>query len=159
EGNIWVSTDEGLDRFREFPVSTFTAKQGLSNSSLASVLADKDGSVWIATAGGLNRWQSGRFTIPQTGGAKRDGKLNGLAPHALFQDARGRIWVSTYGGVGYLENNRFSLSSVPMRNILSFTQGTGGNFSMIDADIGLVRLSAQSEVEQIPSARLGHKDL
>ena len=34
EGNIWVGTINGLDRFRDFAVTTFTVNQGLSNPSL-----------------------------------------------------------------------------------------------------------------------------
>src|SRR5262249_6339744 len=159
EGNFWVATDEGLDRFREFAVATLSAKQGLSDSRVASVLADRDGSVWLATAGGLNRWKNGQFTIPQTGGAKRDGKLNRLTPHALFQDARGRIWISTAGGVGYLENGRFILSSVPGQNVFSFANDTAGNLWMNDLYRGLLGLSAQGALHQIPWASLGHKDI
>src|SRR5262249_33424268 len=39
EGTIWVATFEGLDRFREFPVATYSVKQGLSSALAASVLA------------------------------------------------------------------------------------------------------------------------
>src|SRR5262249_38275889 len=55
EGNIWVATAEGLDRFRDVAVTTFSAKQGLSSAVVGSVLTDRDGSVWLATWGGLNR--------------------------------------------------------------------------------------------------------
>ena len=33
EGNIWVATSDGLDRFRDFAVPTISVKQGLSNAS------------------------------------------------------------------------------------------------------------------------------
>src|SRR5262249_50656536 len=158
EGSIWVATNEGLDRFRDFAVATFSAKQGLSDSVVSSVVAGRDGSVWLATNGGLNRWKSGQFTIAQTGGAKHDGKLNGLPPHALFQDARGRIWISTARGVGYLENGRFILSSIPGQNVFSFANDTAGNLWMNDLDRGLLGLSAQGVLQQIPWARLGHND-
>ena len=49
EGNIWVSTAGGLDRFRELPVTTVSTKQGLSSDSVHSVIATTDGSTWIAT--------------------------------------------------------------------------------------------------------------
>ena len=35
EGNIWVSTTGGLDRFRELPVTTISVKQGLSSDASA----------------------------------------------------------------------------------------------------------------------------
>ena len=63
EGTIWVGTSEGIDRFREWPVTSLSVKQGLSNSTATSVLATRDGSIWIGTADGLNRWKDGRATI------------------------------------------------------------------------------------------------
>src|SRR5262249_27238118 len=44
EGDIWVSTVNGLDRFRELPVATLTLKGRLSNTGVASVLSAGDGS-------------------------------------------------------------------------------------------------------------------
>src|SRR5262249_23713328 len=47
EGSIWVSTLEGLDRFRPLPAVTYSARQGLSGVAL-SVLAEKEGMVPLA---------------------------------------------------------------------------------------------------------------
>src|SRR5215472_15296708 len=47
EGNVWVATADGLDRFREYPITTIGKKQGLSNSSTTCLLADRDGTIWI----------------------------------------------------------------------------------------------------------------
>ena len=60
EGNIWVATTDGLDRFRDISVASFSVKQGLSTAQADSVLAAKDGSIWIGTADGVNRWNHGR---------------------------------------------------------------------------------------------------
>src|SRR4029453_7219143 len=46
EGNIWVATIEGLDRFRDFAVPTFSDQQGFSSRGLFSILAARDGSLW-----------------------------------------------------------------------------------------------------------------
>jgi signal transduction histidine kinase/ligand-binding sensor domain-containing protein len=159
EGTLWISTLEGLDRFRDFAVATFTAKQGLLKSRVGSVLAEKDGSVWLATRDGLNRWEHGEMTIPRTGSAKRDGKLDGFYPNSLFQDDHGRIWVSTLRELGYLENGRFtSINGVPGGNMLSITQDTAGNVWVINEHVGLFRISPQNEVREILWAGLGHKD-
>jgi hypothetical protein len=61
EGNVWVSTQDGLDRFREVAVPTSSVSQGLSSARIGSVLAAQDGSVWLATSDGLNRWNNGRL--------------------------------------------------------------------------------------------------
>jgi ligand-binding sensor domain-containing protein len=63
EGNIWVTTSGGLDRFRDFAISTISVKQGLSSATVSSVLAAKDGSVWLGTSDGLNRFIDGQITI------------------------------------------------------------------------------------------------
>src|SRR6266705_2831605 len=159
EGSIWVCTLGGLDRYRDFAVGTFSVKQGLTNDLVGSVLADRDGSVWLGTYDGLNRWDHGQITIPETGSARRDGKLNGSYGNSLFQDERGRIWVSTLRELGYLENGRFtSINGVPGGNILSITQDTAGNVWVINEHVGLFRISPQNEVRQIPWSALGHKD-
>ena len=159
EGSVWAATLNGLDRFRDFAVTTLSVKQGLSSAAVGSVLADRDGSVWLGTYGGLNRWNNGKITIARTGSVKRDGKLNGLAPNSLFQDDRGQIWISTNAGVGYLENDRFApISGVPGGPVLGIAQDKAGNLWIANEESGLFRLSARSEVQQIPRDRLRHKD-
>jgi signal transduction histidine kinase/ligand-binding sensor domain-containing protein len=155
EGDIWVSTVNGLDRFRDLAVTTLTLKGGLSNTSVASVLAATDGSVWIATYVGLNRWKNGQ--ISAFGG--RDGKLNRLAPNSLFQDSHGRIWVSTPGAFGHLENDRFiAVNGIPGGSVHGIAEDRAGNLWTANQEHGLFRLSPRNEVQQIPWASLGQKD-
>src|SRR5262250_2892863 len=159
EGCVWAATLNGLDRFRDFAVTTLSVKQGLSSAAVGSILADRDGSVWLGTYGGLNRWNNGKITIARTGSVKRDGKLNGLAPNSLFQDDRGQIWISTNAGVGYLENDRFApIIGIPGGSVLGIAQDKAGNLWIANEESGLFRLSARSEVQQIPRDRLRHKD-
>ena len=63
EGNVWVATTGGLDRFRELPVATISVKQGLSSDATQSVLAATDGSIWVGAHEGLTRWKNGQATI------------------------------------------------------------------------------------------------
>ena len=155
EGSIWVATVGGLDRFRDFAVTTLTVKQGLSIDAVGSVLAARDGSVWLSTRGGLYRWNAGQITSYD----KRDGKLNGLNPSSLFQDDRGRIWVATLGAFGYLENDRFiSIDNVPGGNVLSIVQDRAGNLWVANENLGLFQLTPERKVQQIPWVKLGHQD-
>jgi len=61
EGNVRVATADGLDRFRDFTVATLTVKQGLAHQEVEFALAARDGSVWLATPAGLNRWTNGQI--------------------------------------------------------------------------------------------------
>jgi PAS domain S-box-containing protein len=159
EGNIWVSTLEGLDRFRDYAVATLTSRQGLSSDLVGSILAGKDGRLWFATYGGLNRSDQVEITIPSTGSSKRDGKLNGSNPSSLFQDDQGRIWISTLRGLGYLENGRFNpIKGAPFGHVPSITQDTASNLWLVDETVGLVRMSPKGDIRQIPWGNLGHSD-
>ena len=155
EGNVWVCTEGGFDRFRDIAVATLTAKQGLSSPSVSSVLADKDGSVWLSTYRGLDRWRSGQIATYD----KRDGKLQGLAPDSLFQDSRGRVWVSTIRQFGYLENNRFiSAKGVPGGPVQRIAEDTEGHLWIANQNQGLFHLAGSTVVERIPWTGLGHND-
>jgi len=154
EGNIWIATTNGLDRFRDLAVATLTTSQGLSNALVVSVVADRDGSVWLGTHAGLNQWNNGQIKTYSIGTG-----LN-AQPTSLFQDGRGRIWVSTLlNGFGYLENGKFiPISGIPGGNVLSMVQDTAGNLWVANETLGLFRLSPRNEIRQFPWAVLGHND-
>jgi len=159
EGNVWVSTTEGLDRFRDQAVATFTKKQGLSTELALSALSDNAGNLWLATIEGLNRWDHGRITIPLTGSSRRDGKLNGSNPGSLFQDDQGRIWVSTFRDLGHLEHGRYiPIKGVPASWKLSITEDPSGNIWVINEHVGLFRISSHNDVLEIPWSSLGQSD-
>jgi len=155
EGNMWVATRDGLDRFRDVAVPTVSVKQGLSNATVVSVLAATDGSVWLATNDGLNKWKDGRNTIYR----KRGSGLPDNRVASLLQDNRGRIWVSTLRGIAYLENGRFiHVDSVPDEPAHSIAGDSIGNLWISLQDQGLFHLHEGSVVKHIPWARLGRKD-
>ena len=171
EGNIWVATDNGLDRFRAAAAATVSVNQGLSQATPWSVLAARDGSVWVATLDGLNRLRDGHCTIYRkrrsiaqpgsvgTAGAAREITDEGL-PHdliqSLFEDYGQRIWVSTHAGVAYFENGRFvPVSGVP-GGVHAFAGDTAGNI-WISEDQDLLHLRDGRVIEEIPWARLERK--
>jgi signal transduction histidine kinase len=156
EGNIWVATRDGLDRFRDFAVPTISGKQGLSSSNVWSVLAARDGSIWLGTSQGLNRWNDGQITIYR----KESGGLPDNSVGSLFQDDSGRVWVSTSRGVAYFENGRFvPVSSVPAApTVWSIAGDREGSLWISSQGYGLFHLIGGSVAAQIPWAKLGRRD-
>src|SRR6202034_3342290 len=54
EGNLWVTTDKGVDLFRDIPVVSFSSTEGLiGGSEVSAVLARKDNSLWVGVRGAL----------------------------------------------------------------------------------------------------------
>src|SRR3984957_12769279 len=164
EGNIWVATINGLDRFHELPVVTYSTRQGLSDIPWGGMLAARDGSIWFATLNGLNRLNHGQVAVYRQHRAKAGVRQivgSGLPDEgvgSLFQDSRGRIWVSTLAAIGYLENDRFIPAAAPGGLVESLTEDTSGNLWIANRDVGLVRLSPHNELQQIPWATFGRKD-
>ena len=75
EGNIWVATTDGLDRFRDVAVPTVSEKQGLSNARVFAVRVAADGSLWMGTA---TVWRSGTTArSPRTVPASRRPTVDG----------------------------------------------------------------------------------
>ena len=151
EGNIWVSTAGGLDRFRELPVTTVSTKQGLSSDNVHSVIATTDGSTWIATRDGLTRWQKGQTTIFR----KADGLPDDMV-QSMYQDHAGRIWVFTGHGLAWFNNGRFvSVAGVPSTEVYSITGDNAGNL-WLSGNNGLSHLRDGRLIENLPWTALGH---
>ncbi|HET6975311.1 MAG TPA: two-component regulator propeller domain-containing protein [Pyrinomonadaceae bacterium] len=152
EGNIWVATGTGLDRFRDFAVSTFSVNQGLSSVRVRSVHPDKDGSVLLITPDKLYRWENGQFKVIDV----RSSSPKGFIPNSVFQDDTGRIWVSTPYEFGYLDNNRFIPVIAVPGAITAIAQDKAGSLWVANEHAGFFQVVGGKVVQQIPWSNLGH---
>ena len=75
----------------------------LPGSRIQVVLADREGSLWIGTNGGLARWDEGKLQrLPVTD------PLASASILALMEDHEGNLWVGTEtGGLHILRDQRF----------------------------------------------------
>jgi len=150
EGNVWVATTGGLDRFRELPVATISVKQGLCSDATQSVLAATDGSVWVGSHEGVTRFENGQATIFNMANGRPNDQ-----PGSLFQDNNGRIWLSTRGGLAFFKDGRFiAISAIPGGDVHYITGDKAGNL-WLSEDKGLLHLHDGRLVEQIPWSALG----
>jgi len=163
EGNIWIATSDGLDRFNVLAATTYSAPQGVIGVAEA-VIADNDGSLWLRTTEGLYRWHEGRIAVYRSE-HQRSSRLEpaaepvldqlsvaGLpkgAGGSLYRDRHGRLWIGTLSELGYLEHNRFiPLLGVPRGYIDSFAEDNEGSLWIAHRDAGLLRLSADLKIQQ-----------
>jgi signal transduction histidine kinase/ligand-binding sensor domain-containing protein len=147
EGNIWVATLNGLDRFRDLTVWTFAQKEGLPHS-VWSIVQGTDGRVMLGTGRGIVR----------ADGTILSDLLRTPVVGPMIEDDRGRLWF--YGGArefGHVENGRFvAVKNIHARGPRAAAQDTRGNMWLADQFDGLLKVSHDGAVEQIPWARLGH---
>jgi signal transduction histidine kinase/ligand-binding sensor domain-containing protein len=73
DGNIWVGTDRGIERWRSPTFTTFSTAQGLPPSALGPVYADDRGRAWFAPTGGGLFWiENGAVGRVNDAGLDRD---------------------------------------------------------------------------------------
>lgn len=111
EGNIWVATPQGIDRFRNLAVSTLSKRQGLSSDNVMSVFASAEGTVWAGNAGALDSIRGNKVTAIRAGSG-----LPGQNVSALFEDHAGRVWLGTNTGLITLEGGRFRKVTISENN-------------------------------------------
>jgi PAS domain S-box-containing protein len=174
EGNVWVATLGGLDRFRNYAVATYAQHEGLGTTpGWGSVVADRDGSIWMGTKDGLRMWNHGEVTIYGKGNDHKsqsrtvwlpvryvpDRRLGDGVFVSVFADNAGRILVSTPYAFGYIENGRFvSIRGIPGGVVASVAQDRQGDLWIANEDQGLLRLSKDGTVQKISWASIGHGD-
>ena len=101
-GRVYFGTPEGL-----FEVDEQTGASnsiGLPNSRISALRMDRQGALWIATAGGVLRYHNGivqAFNV-----------ANGLTSNlvlAIFEDREGSMWIGTEaGGLNLLKSKKFT---------------------------------------------------
>jgi signal transduction histidine kinase len=101
EGSIWIATSRGIDNFHDLRVASFSTRQGLSADQVDSVLASRDGSVWIGTYS-LDVLRAGKITSIQ-----QRKTLPGRAMTSLLEDRAGRLWVGVDEELWVYERGNF----------------------------------------------------
>ena len=61
EGNVWVSTSHGLDRFRPMAAAVYSRADGIKGRA-ASIIAAHDGSLWASTSATVYRLDHGQVS-------------------------------------------------------------------------------------------------
>lgn len=101
-----------------FVVDRWTTDSGLPQNSINAILQSLDGYLWIATNGGVARFDGSAFTIMTTGGYRG---LHSDRVLALAQDRNGRIWLGTEDGLSRFDKGVFTtlneLSGLPGKSV------------------------------------------
>jgi len=88
DGYLWLGTEFGLFRFdgvRSVPFQP-PAGQQLPSTFIFSLLAARDGTLWIGALKGLSSWKDGKLT--------RHAEFDGYDIFKLLEDHEGSVWAS-----------------------------------------------------------------
>jgi signal transduction histidine kinase/ligand-binding sensor domain-containing protein len=151
EGNVWVATLNGLDRFHDMAVTTLSRRDGLTSDSVVSVTATADGSVWFGTAKGLNRWKDDVTAPFAVGVPSLVGDIG-----SLFEDHAGRLWVSSQRGLAVVDHGRAAtVEGVPPGFVHAMAEDRDGNLWISNQERGLLRIRDGRVAEIVPWTRFG----
>jgi ligand-binding sensor domain-containing protein/signal transduction histidine kinase len=119
-----------------------SVEDGLSQSTVFSILQDRMGYLWFGTEDGLNRFDGYEFTVYRHQG-KMPGALSDNWISALYEDRGGVIWVATRRGIDRLDrpSERFTHIPAPLpeREAWGFAEDAAGDL-WLGTDAGLYRL-------------------
>jgi len=96
-GFLWFCTEEGLSRFDGYQFINYTVDQGLPDRRVTDLLEARDGSYWVATGGGVCRFNPTgvpRFRIYLPGNDAYSRRIE-----TLVEDKAGVIWCGTRNGL------------------------------------------------------------
>jgi signal transduction histidine kinase/ligand-binding sensor domain-containing protein len=137
EGNLWVTTDKGVDLLRDIPVVSFSSTEGLiGGSEVSAVIARNDNSLSVGVRGALALIRPDSVSLTTT--------VDGLPiqdVYALFEDHSGQVWVGInttvmvqqYGRVFAIKRQDGSRLD-HIGKIFSFTEDIDGNIWAIGYD-------------------------
>src|SRR5580658_71028 len=148
EGNVWIATPTGLDRFRDFAAPPYGRGEGIPDGVVALV-GTQDGSVWLGGDDGVARWRSGAVLRMNESRLPRNELMSLLVDHL------GRIWIAWPTGVGYIRNGTFVRTAAATIGIIgSMAEDTVGKLWMASTARGLIEFDEGGISKEIPWTKL-----
>jgi len=95
--NVIIPNSESIEN-NKYKFIRIGVNEGLSQSSVLSMLQDEKGYMWFGTANGLNRYDGYEFVVY----TKTPGDTSSISDNeisTIFEDSKGYIWIGTAIGV------------------------------------------------------------
>ena len=94
-GDLWIATDEGVNRLSHGVLRAFTVADGLAYFSVRAILQDRAGDIWIGTDRGLSHIVPDHFGNARFVSDPATLALAGEKVWALHQTASRALWFGT----------------------------------------------------------------
>jgi signal transduction histidine kinase/ligand-binding sensor domain-containing protein len=119
---------------KQFGRQSWQSDTGLPQNTVRAIVQTPDGFIWMATDGGLVRFDAQEFRIFDTGNTR---ELPSDSVNDLMVDGQGALWIACAGGLARIERGRFA--AVP-------------SLAGLPADVA--RFADQAQAASAPSGRI-----
>ncbi len=108
QGAVWVGTERnGIYRIYGNHMEHFGRADGLSEDSIGALFEDHEGTIWVATQGGIDSFWSSRVVSFTAAEGVRSGEVSGVAA-----SRDGTLWLGGNGALTLLRGGLFSSLSL-----------------------------------------------
>jgi PAS domain S-box-containing protein len=102
---LWIATyGTGIYRVHDGNVDHFASVDGLSSDTVESLLEDREGNLWLATAGGVDCFRN----IPVVSFSVGEGLGAGDAVGSILAARDGTVWIGNHGELDFVRGNTVS---------------------------------------------------
>lgn len=155
--NLWLATSDGLFNMNTNgdTIRVYTVEDGLPSQSLASVVIDDNGLLWITSNSGLSRFdpQTGSFANFFSGDGLQG---NEFCKNSSFKDEDGGLWFGGNNGLTYFSPKDISSDNNPWH--VRIVAMTLANEDITTTTLSGGKLALKSPVFETDHVSLAHSD-
>ena len=112
DGSLWISsTDVGLAHVHQGRMDFFTDQDGLTSNSIEGLFEDREGSIWVATNRGIDRFRENTIPTISTGQG-----LSSRVVLCVLAARDGSVWLGTSDGLNRWKDGRVTIYRKPTRS-------------------------------------------
>ncbi len=144
-GTIWMATaGSGIVRYKNGLFSALTTSHGLLSNEVVTLLESRDGTIWIGTSIGLNRYVNGKIMPVPFPSSQQNCRVT-----TLLEDRNGTIWSGTIGGgilLTFCKDDRLEtepLADFNTKDIFTILEDRMGRIWIASIDEGVIRLKGK----------------
>ena len=151
EGNLWIGTSNGAERYDGATFKHYGREEGLTNTYVFGIQPDHQGRVWIGTMDGLSVLEDDSLrTIDLNAGADRK------IVFTVQEGQDDRIWIGSVLGLMYYENDQLhKVSVIHKRPVTSILADNSGDLWLGTLGFGVLRYRPQTG-EVVDSLNTSH---
>lgn len=140
---LWLGTyGDGLLHYKGGKFAQLTEEDGLANNTIMSLEETADGTIWIASHGGISRLKNQNIINYSI----QDGLPNNNVLDILI-DNNGRLWFATFGGIARYDDGKFeniTLEDGLPDEVCYFIEQDNDGIFWIGTNKGVVRFDYQA---------------